>query len=383
MIYLDNAATSFPKPVCVLEAMKKAQQCGANPGRGGHRLSVRSGHIVFRTRERLAEMFGAEPDRVIFTKNCTEALNTAIKGSLKSGAHVIISSLEHNSVLRPLVKLEKEGKISFDIAKVNAQDNDETLENFRKLIRPNTALIVCTHVSNVFGTVLPINRIGQLAHENGALFVVDAAQSAGTFDLKLERDNIDILCMPGHKGLFGPMGTGVLIMRKDITLGSLTEGGTGSFSMEKNQPEFLPDSLESGTLNLSGIAGLCAGLGFIEQHGGESAFLLHENYLTDILISDLKSIKKLTVYDNMHAEERAPVVSFSIAGMHSEAVGDMLDKMNFAVRAGYHCSYLAHSTYQTAESGTVRVSPGFFNNKKDIKNLALCLNKIANDTKIC
>jgi len=170
-------------------------------------------------------------------------------------------------------------------------------------------------------------------------------------------------------------------MRKDLTLGSLIEGGTGSFSMEKNQPEFLPDCLESGTLNLSGIAGLCAGLDFIERYGGESAFLSHENYLTDILVSDLKSIKNLRVYDNMHAEEHASVVSFSISGMHSEAVGDMLDKMNFAVRAGYHCSYLAHSIYQTAENGTVRVSPGFFNNKKDIKNLAFCLNKIAKHVK--
>lgn len=383
MIYLDNAATSFPKPKCVTEAMANAQLCAANPGRGGHRLSVKAGHIIYSAREKIAQKFGAESDRVIFTKNCTESLNIAIKGSVKKGDHIIISSLEHNSVARPIVKLCEYGRNSYDVAKVDPLSTKETVENFKKLIKTNTALIVCTHVSNVFGTVLPIKEIGELAHKNNITFIVDAAQSAGTFSINMERDNIDILCMPGHKGLLGPLGTGVLILSKNADVQSFIEGGTGSFSMEKQQPKIYPDKLESGTGNLPGIAGLCAGINFLDSCGGEAAFFEHEKRLIDILCCDLYSIKNITVYNDMHGENYAPVLSFSVNGMHSEAVADMLDDMDIAVRAGYHCSYLAHTARQTEENGTVRVSPGFFNNKKNIKNLAYCLNKIANNMKLC
>ncbi|MCM1363869.1 MAG: aminotransferase class V-fold PLP-dependent enzyme [Faecalibacterium sp.] len=383
MIYLDNAATTFPKPKCVLHAMINAQSCYANPGRGGHMLSVRAGHLIFTVREKLAEKFGTDSDRIIFTKNCTESLNIAIKGIVKSGDHVIISSLEHNSVLRPIVKLCHEEKISYDVAYVDPQNEDETVENFKRIIKPQTAVIICTHVSNVFGTILPIERIGRLADENKIKFVVDAAQSAGTIPIDMKKNHINVLCMPGHKGLFGPLGTGILLFDSDTELDSFIEGGTGSFSMEMNQPLIYPDKLESGTSNLPGIAGIGAGIDFIESCGGEKAIFEHEKYLISVLKEDLYSIENLTVYDNMHGAEYAPVLSFGIDGMHSEAAAEMLDEMNFAVRAGYHCSFHAHNTYNTAQNGTVRVSPGYFNCKKNIKSLAFYLNKIANETKIC
>lgn len=383
MVYLDNAATTFPKPKCVIESMANAQMCAASPGRGGHKLSVRAGHIVYTVREKIAEKFNAEPDKVIFTKNCTESLNIAIKGSIKNGGHIIISSLEHNSVFRPVVKLGETGKADYDVAYVNPQSDEETVENFKRLIKPNTSLIVCTNVSNVFGTILPIKEIGKLAHDNNILFVVDAAQSAGTIETDMKENNIDILCMPGHKGLFGPLGTGVLILGENVEIETLIEGGTGSFSMEMHQPVIYPDKLESGTSNLPGIAGLGAGVDFISHCGPEKAFFEHEIYLTEILKEDLRSIPNLTVYDNMHGVKYAPVLSFSINGMHSESVADELDKMNFATRAGYHCSFLAHKTYGTDENGTVRVSPGVFNSKNHVKNLAFSLKKIANQMKLC
>ncbi|MGN0468805.1 MAG: aminotransferase class V-fold PLP-dependent enzyme [Acutalibacteraceae bacterium] len=382
MIYLDNAATSFPKPECVIRSMVFAQKSGANPGRGGHRLSENAGKTVYNAREKTARFFGCDVENVVFTKNCTESLNAAIYGLLKKGDHVITSSLEHNSVLRPIESLRKRGIITYDIASIVPKDDKATVENFKKLINEKTKMIICTHVSNVFGTVLPINDISLLAKTKGLIFALDAAQSAGVFPIKLNESNIDVLCLPGHKGLFGPLGTGILILNGKVRPDELMQGGTGSMSLDKNQPEAMPDRYESGTLNLPGIGGLSAGIGFVQSFK-RNEILEHENELIDILTDNLKNIKNIKVYDNMHGKIHAPVLSLCINSIHSELVSQELDKMNIAVRGGYHCSYLAHNSCKTTENGTVRISPGLFTTKKDINYLSLCLKKLSNDTILC
>lgn len=382
MIYLDNAATSFPKPQCVSSAMLYAQKSAANPGRGGHSLSVRSGSIVFKARQKAAQMFDCEEENVIFTKNCTESLNIAIKGLVKEGSHIIVSSLEHNSVIRPVEKLKNTRNIKYDIAFVDAQNDETTLENFEKLIRDDTQMIVCTHVSNVFGTVLPIEKIARLSKKHNIYFVLDAAQSAGNFDISMKDGLFDAVCMPGHKGLFGPMGTGLLLLGREALPDSFTEGGTGSLSLSASQPLVLPDRFESGTVNVPGIAGLSSGLELVEKIGVRNIHA-HECMLTKILIEDLKNIKGIVCYDNMHAQKHSSVLSFTVDGMHSEQTAQRLDELGVCVRGGYHCAYIAHKTYKTYENGTVRVSPGFFNTKKDIKYLSFCLNKIAKEQKLC
>lgn len=383
MIYLDNAATTFPKPVSVVRAVSNASLTyGANPGRGGHKLSARAGEEVYLCRQKLASMFSCDVERTVFTLNCTHSLNTAIKGVLKKGDHVITSCLEHNSVLRPLEFLRQNGVITYDVAEVAPRNDEITLRNFEKLINPRTKMIICTYASNVFGTVLPIKSLSELCRKKNLIFAVDCAQSAGIFKIDMEKDGIDIVCAPGHKGLFGPMGTGVLMFSKEIEIRSLLQGGTGSLSLRKSQPEIYPDALESGTVNLPGIAGLSAGLDFIRSIGGEEAIHKKERHLMNILKNELKKVKNITVYDDMHGEVFAPTLSLSVDGMHSEQAAQLLDEMNIAVRAGYHCSYLAHTARNTTKNGTVRVSPSFFNSEKDINFFAFCLNKIAIGGKI-
>lgn len=384
MIYLDNAATSFPKPDSVTAAMYNAARCfGANPGRGGHRLSMKAGERVFACRERLAEHFGCESERVAFTNNCTTALNTAIKGVLREGDHVVISSLEHNSVLRPVHKLAGRGIITYSVARVNPLDDNETLRSFALHVRENTRAVICTHVSNVFGTVLPIDKLCAFCKARGILFILDAAQSAGSHIISLKGQGIDIMCIPGHKGLLGPMGTGAILFGDGTEIGELTEGGTGSHSLSESQPDVYPDRLESGTVNMPGIAGLYEGIRAVERFGGERAVLEKESELIRLLREDLSVIPSVSVYTEMQGGKSSNVLSFNLGDLHSEMVSSMLDKDGIAVRAGYHCSYLAHKSYGTGEKGCVRVSTGIFNSKKDIKNLVFSLNKIAKSKKMC
>ena len=383
MIYLDNAATTFPKPAQVISACVGAMRFyGANPGRGGHKMSARAGETVFGCREKLAQMFSCKEERTVFTLNCTHSLNLAVKGVLKKGDHAIISSLEHNSVLRPLENMREKGLISYDVAAVEPLDDEKTVKNFERLIRPNTRLILCTHASNVFGTVLPVKKLSALCKKHGLIFALDCAQSAGIFPIDMEKDGIDIVCAPGHKGLFGPMGTGILMFSENVEIESLVQGGTGSLSLQKSQPGIYPDSLESGTVNLPGIAGLSAGLDFIKSRGGERAIHEKETYLMKILKEDLSVIKNITVFDNMHSKIYSPTLSFVVDGEHSEQTAQKLDDRSIAVRAGYHCSYLAHSFCKTTRSGTVRVSPSVFNTKSDVKFFVFSLNLIANNGKM-
>ncbi|MBE6774854.1 MAG: aminotransferase class V-fold PLP-dependent enzyme [Ruminococcaceae bacterium] len=383
MIYLDNGATTYPKPCSVSESVMNALRFTAgSPGRGGHSQTIKAGETVYRTREIIAEMFSCESENVIFTDNCTTSLNTAIKGVCKKGDRVLTSSLEHNSVLRPLEKLREKGIISFGIFRVSPQNDEETLEGIRSLMSLKPKAIVCTFASNVFGTVLPIERIGRLCRESDVIFIVDGAQAAGSIKIDMKKMNIDILCLPGHKGLYGPMGTGLMLLSGRVMPEELTQGGTGSYSMDEKQPHSVPDRYESGTLNFPGIAGLYSGVRFIRSCGGEDAVHGKEMELIDILESDLSAVRHIRLYPEMKSALRSPILSFNVDGFHSEEVSSLLDKCGVAVRAGYHCAKLAHESYGTSEIGCVRVTPGFFNTKKDIKNFVFYCNKIAMRQKI-
>lgn len=382
MIYFDNGATTFPKPKSVLNAVNFAMNNCANPGRSGHSLSLKSSEIIYDCRKNLAKLFDTDKiENVIFTNNCTTALNTVIKGTLKDGDHVIISSLEHNAVLRPVAALEDIG-VAYSVAQVVEGDNDKTLDNFRALINSRTKMIICTHASNVFGVRLPVERIGAMCRIYGILFCVDAAQTAGIVPISLKNSDIDYLCTAGHKGLYGPMGTGVLIINNDNTPDSLTQGGTGSFSADIAQPEILPDKYESGTPNVSGIAGLDEGVKFV-MNRGVSGIEAYESGLINRLFGGLSNMDNVILYtEQPEFGAYAPVVSFNIKGIDCEETANMLNrKFNIAVRAGLHCAPLAHKSYGTLESGTVRAVVSMFNNRSQVDCFVNAVNKIQKSKK--
>ena len=367
MIYFDNGATTYPKPRIVKNKVNLAlNKFSFNSGRGGYKNSIESAEQIFSVREKLGDMFNFEPQNIVFTPNCTLALNMAIKGSVEKGTHVIISSLEHNSVSRCVQKLQDDGIITYDVAKYSF-DDEETVENFKRLIKPNTSLIVCMHASNVFGVVFPIDKIGKLAHENNIRFIVDAAQSAGVLNIDSKKDNIDILCAPGHKGLYGPMGTGFLAVQDGLELNTIVEGGTGSRSISLTQPDFLPDRLESGTLNNVGIIGLGGGVDFVNYKTVDNIYK-HEMELTTFLYEELSKIKGVKLYTPMIQKYKyCPIISFNYKDYSSEKVALYLANKNICVRAGYHCSPFAHNHFKTTKTGTVRICPSVFNSFKECK----------------
>lgn len=377
MIYLDNSATSWPKPKDVPAAMHAAlKKYGANPGRSGHRLSMEISGRVYDCRCAAAELFGvADPARVIFTCNATEALNLAIMGSVKPGDHVILTSMEHNSVIRPLTALAASG-VQVSVAHGNVY-GFVGCEAVGALLRPNTRLIVTTHVSNVCGTVNPIREIGKLAEEHGIPFLVDAAQSAGILPIDMEKDHISLLAAAGHKALYGPQGTGLLCLAPGVNPRPLKFGGTGSYSENPAQPEELPDRYESGTLNAVGICGLLAGLQFIRRVG-QDAILEHDLALTRQLLEDLSVIPNVQVHGKMALSGRTGVVSITLSGRDCVEVAAQLDaEYGIACRAGFHCAYPAHQTLGTQETGTVRLSVGAFNTPHEMKAAAHAIAKIA------
>ena len=380
MIYFDNGATTFPKPQSVVRAVGSAMQnYGANPGRSGHKMSLKASEIIFNCRENAAALFGVEsPERIIFTDNCTTALNTVIKGLLKSGEHAVISSLEHNAVARPLEYLKRRG-VSFSVAEVFEDDDEATIESFRKAIRSNTKLVICTAASNVFGIRPPVERIAALCRIYNILFCVDAAQSAGVVPINMSESGINFLCAPGHKGLYGPMGTGILAINSDILPDSLTQGGTGSMSSSLEQPETLPDKYESGTPNLPGIAGLNAGLKFVMERG-ESNILRAETAKAQRLYDGLASMRDVVLYTaRPQITTHVPVISFNVRGHDSEQIAALLnDRFNIAVRAGLHCAPLAHKAFGTEGLGTVRAVISVFTKPAQIDYFYLSLKKIIN-----
>jgi len=368
MIYLDNAATSWPKPPGVARAVSNAlSHAVGNPGRTSHQRAMDAALLVQECRENLAQLFGVtNPLRICFTANTTDALNLAIKGSVSPGDHVICSSMEHNSVWRPLTALQKRG-IEFSIAQADPLGVVDPA-SVERLIRPNTRLIVMIHASNVSGSIQPVAAIGRLARDRGIPMLLDAAQSAGSIPINVQTMNIDLLAFPGHKGLLGPQGTGGLYMSEKMDLRPLKEGGTGSESNNPQQPACYPDRMESGTLNLPGIAGLNQSVRYVLRRGVE-AIARREARLTQRLLRGLANIKGVTVYGPALGVERAPVVSFNIHGMDPVHVAAALEKRaDIACRPGWHCAGLAHRTIGTAETGTVRLSPGPFTRTAEIEN---------------
>jgi len=367
MIYLDNAATSWPKPPGVAQATSKALTSGlGNPGRTTHHLAMDAALMVQECRENLAQLFAiANPLRICFTSNATEALNLAIKGVLSPGDHAICSSMEHNSVWRPLVALQERG-IELTIVEASTSGVVD-LSRIEQSIKGNTKLIAVLHASNVNGAILPAAEIGRLARERGIAFLVDAAQTAGSIPIDVKAMNIDLLAFPGHKGLLGPQGTGGLYVSEEVSLRPLKEGGTGSDSMSASQPSYYPDKLESGTLNVPGIAGLNHSVRFLLQKG-VAQVVRRETKLTQRLLTGLMEIDGVTVYGPSAELPRAAVVSFNLRNLDPVFVANELERRaDIACRPGWHCAALAHQTQGTQDTGTVRLSPGPFTKMTEIE----------------
>ncbi len=366
MIYMDNAATSWPKPLSVHRAvLEYMENIGANPGRSGHHKAIEAGNIVLHTRELIANFFSIDdPFRIIFTSNTTESLNLGIKGVLESGDHAITTSMEHNSVVRPLKHLESIG-VETTIVKCDADGMLDPL-HIEKAIKSNTKLIITTHASNVTGGIMPIADIGEIAKKHGIIYLVDAAQTAGIVPIDVNKYNIDMLAFPGHKSLLGPQGTGGLYISPDIEVSQLKEGGTGSMSQSICQPNFLPDRYESGTLNTPGIAGLGAGIEFLRQT--EDIYRIDKmQKLEEYFIGCLSKIEGITLYGPKDIKNRIGVISINIGDRDSAEIANILDKKyNIATRGELHCSPLAHRTLGTLNRGTVRFSPGIFTTIFDI-----------------
>ena len=363
MIYFDAAATTLQKPPQVRKMAAYAMEHYASPGRGGYRAAMLASDAVYDCRKELAELFEAKPEDVVFTMNATHALNLAIKTLVSTGDEVVISGFEHNAVWRPLVQIGANVKI----AGRKLFDPYDTLEEFRAVIGPETKAVVCTHVSNVFGYVLPIEKIAALCHERGVPLVVDCSQSAGILPVSLRKLHAAFLCMPGHKSLYGPQGTGVLVCGH--ALRPLLAGGTGSLSKSASMPEFTPDAGEAGTHNVPGICALCEGVRFVKNVGLD-AICAHGKMLGQLLTAELANLPGVRVY---HGRNQAGVVSFLLETEDAEQTAARLSSQGFSLRAGLHCAPLAHESAGTLSSGTVRASFSVFNTAREVRALAQSL----------
>lgn len=380
MIYLDNAATSWPKAPGVLCAMQTyLEEIGASPGRSAHRRSIEAARMVYEAREAVAELFGqADPLRVVFTKNATEAINLALYGLLRPGDHVVTGSMEHNAVMRPLRELERRGvRLSVVPCSPRGELDPADLE---RAICPETRLIVLNHASNVVGTLAPIREAGRIARRHELLFLVDAAQTAGVYPIDMAADSIDLLAFTGHKGLLGPTGTGGLIIGERVPVDSfppLMQGGTGSGSEKEEQPDFLPDKYEAGTLNAVGLAGLGAAARFVADIG-VMTIRRHEERLTRRLLEGLTSIEGVQVYGTLDATLQTATVSFNVQGMYPSDVGLCLDdEFEIMCRVGLHCAPAAHRTIGTFPRGTVRFGLGYFTTDAEVQQAVAAVAEIA------
>jgi cysteine desulfurase family protein len=377
MIYLDNAATTYPKPKTVYKSVMDAMtRYGANPGRGSHAMAIEGARVIYETRELLAELFNLDdPMRVIITFNATDGLNMAIKGILKPGDHVITTAMEHNSVLRPIKELESIGVENTIVS--CSHEGKINVEDIEASIKSNTRMVVTTHVSNLTGTIFPIEKIGELCKRRNVLYLVDGSQSAGVLEINMVKQHIDFLAVPGHKGLLGPQGTGALLINNDAEIKEIKEGGTGSESSNPHQPDFYPDKLEAGTHNLPGIAGLNAGLKYILNKGTKS-ILSHEKNILEIFINEMRKNPSITIYGPEDINDRSGVVPINIEGMDSSEVAYILDtEYNIAVRPGLHCAPLAHKTIGTENIGAVRFGVGPFTKRTDVIAAVKALNEIS------
>ncbi len=378
MLYFDNAATSYPKPFAVRKAVEHAFAFyGANPGRSGYEMGMETSRQVFNCRRKAAELFGASsPENVVFTKNCTEAINTVLMSTAKKGDHFIISELEHNSVLRPLWELKNRGIIEFSVATVYENEPEKTVASYEKLIKPNTKMLIATGASNAFGIKLPVEELAKLAFEHGILFTVDAAQIAGAQKLDLEKMGIDFLCAPGHKGLLGPMGTGLLVTKKPELCKPMLYGGTGSYSLIPEMPEEMPDMLEAGTVNVPGICGLAAGIETVLKKG-EEAIAKKEISLAKLLYKELEHTENVTLFTKFPEKEtHSPVISFVMGDLTGEETAFALSEKGVASRGGFHCAALAHYKMDTEKRGTCRLSLGFGTTEEEVLELIKIINSL-------
>ncbi len=372
MIYLDNAATTMRKPQAVIDAVVSAMQTFGNSGRSVHEGALDASRTIYACREKLAALFGCtRPDHVVFTANSTEALNIAIAGVLEPGDHVISTDCEHNSVLRPLYR---HGNVDFVPAD---QKGTVKLDDFTKLIKPNTKAIVCTHASNLTGNVMDIAKIGQIAHENGLLFIVDASQTAGVFPIDMEKMHIDMLCFTGHKSLMGPQGTGGLCVREGVEIRPWKVGGTGVQTYLETQPSQYPTRLEAGTLNGHGIAGLSAALDFLTETGIDT-IRTHEQALMRRFYEGVCQIGGVAVYGDFSTFDRAPVVTLNVQDYDSARVSDVLaEQFGIATRPGAHCAPRLHRALGTEKRGAVRFSFGYYNTADEVDAAIAAIREIA------
>lgn len=378
IIYLDHAATSWPKPPQVAEAMIHIMNgAAASSGRGNHRMALQAGRILYGTRIKLAKMFNVNnPNDIVFTANTTIALNMAIKGLLKPGDHVIATMVEHNSVRRPIEYLRRTQGVTVDYVPVT-ETGEISLNVMESLFRNNTKLVVCSHSSNLLGSILPIKAISKLAHDHGAIMLLDAAQTAGLYPVDAVELGVDMLAFPGHKGLLGPQGTGGLYIAPHVDLEPILHGGTGSQSEEPEQPLVRPDRYEAGTVNTPGIAGLGAALDVVLGIGVQQIYL-HEWKLTQYLMERLEGISGISIIGPERGIERTGIVSFNLKGYDAADVAYRLDKeYGIAVRAGYHCTPLGHMSAGTKDNGAVRVSVGYHTTTQELDALIHALNRIS------
>lgn len=360
MIYLDNAATTLFKPRGVRRNMDYALGHFGSPGRGGYSFSMNAAEAAYNCREAAAKLFHiSEPERVVFTSNATHGLNIAINTFAGPGKRAVVSGYEHNAVIRPLYA----SGTTVDVASSELFDQEDAVASFEKKLNEKTDFVVLNHVSNVFGYILPVQRIANLCREKRIPFILDASQSAGSLDVDMGRLGASFIAMPGHKGLYGPQGTGILLCGDCVK--PFMHGGSGSNSLLTEMPPFLPDMLEAGTHNMPGIAGLKAGLDFIQKYGTKNIFA-YEKLLTDTMAEGLRSVPGVTVYASERIDSQGGVVSFDVQGFSAEEAGELLAKMGVAVRAGLHCAPLAHKTAGTLAKGTVRASVSTFSRKSDV-----------------
>lgn len=378
MVYLDNAATSYPKPSEVYDKIDLfIRESCANPGRSSHKMARQSSEAVMETRELLASLFNIDnPLQIGFTCNATFALNMAIQGILKKGDHVVTTAMEHNSVLRPLHELKNSGLIDYTIVQPYNRWGSIDVRDISKAVRINTRLIVVTASSNVTGTILPYEEIGEIARKKGVFYLLDASQAAGVLPLDVKQMNIHLLAFPGHKGLMGPQGTGGLYVDENIALRPIIQGGTGSRSFETIHPLFMPDIIESGTVNTPGIAGLGAGVDYILKTGIK-AILAKKEILLSRLFEKLIPQKRIKLYSREH--QNSGILALLIEGMDSSETANILDsRYQIAVRPGFHCAPLAHKALGTEKTGLVRLSLGYFNTLDEINYAADSLIELAN-----
>ncbi|HML35541.1 aminotransferase class V-fold PLP-dependent enzyme [Sporomusa sphaeroides] len=377
MIYLDNAATTWPKPESVYQAVDQCLRTrGANPGRGGHGMARAASLLLYETREALAELFGiTDANQLVFTYNATDAISMAVMGLADPGDSIVTTSMEHNAVARTLRLAQSRG-VTIHVIPCDSTGQLD-MQAMAAAIRQKPKAVVMTHASNVTGTIMPVAEVGKLTKEQGVALVVDAAQTAGVEDIHVADMGIDILAFSGHKGLLGPQGTGGLYIHEAITIRPLRVGGTGSLSESDLQPEFMPDSLESGTPNTPGIAGLNAGVQFILQTG-QAVIRAKEMELTGQLLAGLLAIPAASVYGRLDLLGRTAVVSFTLKGQDSGQIAHLLDQQYaIACRSGLHCAPWAHKTIGTLETGTVRLSPGYFNTQQEIEQALAAIREIA------